>query len=357
MADAAPPADPGHPHPGRPDPTPPDDRLSVFRAPVVLVVLLAAAAALFAGSYCVAMANPTPHRLPVAVVGSSPRGPQLVDELEKRLDSALQVHVYPDDASAGQAVDEQRVFAVLRLRERSAVLGLVPAAGASTARVLAVAGPPAGQAAGLPVAVTDIRPLQSTDPQGLAVFYISLAAVIIGFVGAVQLSVHARALDPPERIAFTAAYAVLGGFAVAATVDWGLGVLDLPFAESWGILTLTMCTTGMVFTMFNTLIGRWAILPTWGLMVLLGNPSSGGAVSWPLLPQPLGLIGRWLPPGASVNAQHTAIYFRQDQYAFPYLVLLGWLALSTAVFWLWQDRHPGGRSAAAAATGTAPAGT
>lgn len=141
--------------------------------------------------------------------------------------------------------------------------------------------------------------------------------MIIGFVGAIQLSVHARALNPLERIAFTAAYALLGGFAIAAVVDWLLGALDLPFVESWLILAFTMFTSGMVFTMFNTLFGRWAMIPTWGLMVLLGNPSSGGAVSWPLLPSALGYIGRWLPPGASVNAQHTAVYFMRPPARVP----------------------------------------
>lgn len=199
------------------------------------------------------------------------------------------------------------------------------------------------KATGVPVLVTDIKPLQKGDPRGLAIFYVSLAAVIIGFVGAIQLSVHARGLDPAERIACIMANALLGGFAIAAVVDWLLGALDLPFVESWLILAFTMFTTGMVFTMFNSLIGRWALIPTWGLMVLLGNPSSGGAVSWPLLPSTLGHIGQWLPPGASVNAQHAAVYFRHYQHPFPFLVLAAWSLVSCAVFWLRRHQHPGGR--------------
>ncbi|SCD93053.1 hypothetical protein GA0115246_108134 [Streptomyces sp. SolWspMP-sol7th] len=160
---------------------------------------------------------------------------------------------------------------------------------------------------------------------------------------------HARGLDPLERIACTAVYALLGGFTIAAVVDWWLGALHLPFTQSWLILAFTMFTCGMVFTMFNTLVGRWAMLPTWGVMVLLGNPSSGGAVSWPLLPSVLGHIGQWLPPGASVNAQHTAVYFRGHQHLFPYLVLAAWALVSCAVFWIWRHRHPGGRTPKAAA--------
>ncbi|WP_256106465.1 ABC transporter permease [Streptomyces sp. ODS05-4] len=318
---------------------------SPFLPATVLVFILALAAALFAGSYTYTMANPTPRHIPTAVIGpaGSPAGKAFIGGMEKSLDASLEPRPYRDRAQALDAVNEQRVFAVLTVRADGVRFEVAGASGASVAQLLAESAVAVGRAVKVPVEVADLKPLQPGDPRGLALFYISLAAVIIGFVGAIQLSVHARPLNPAERIGFTVLYALLGGFAIAATVDWLLGALDLPFAESWIILALTMFTSGMVFSMFNTLIGRWAMLPTWGLMVLLGNPSSGGAVSWPLLPSVLGHIGQWLPPGASVNAQHTAVYFGGHQHLFPFAVLAGWALLSSAVFWFWRHRHPGGR--------------
>ncbi|WP_069886313.1 hypothetical protein [Streptomyces luteocolor] len=327
---------------------------SPFLPASVLVLILAAAAGLFAGSYTYSMANPTPHRIPTAVVGAhdTARGKAFLDGMEKALNASLEVHRYDSVAGARRDVEEQKVFAVLDAGSGDRVaLDVSGASGASVAQVLAETAPKVGAEVGVPVTVKDIKPLQAGDPRGLAIFYISLAAVIIGFVGAIQLSVHARGLNPAERIGFTALYALLGGFVIAAVVDWWLGAVDLPFVESWLILALTMFASGMVFTMFNTLFGRWAMIPTWGLMVLLGNPSSGGAVSWPLLPSVLGHIGRWLPPGASVNAQHTAVYFGAHQHVFPFLVLAAWALLSSATFWLWRHRHPGGRVSAPAHAG------
>ncbi|MFE7120014.1 ABC transporter permease [Streptomyces sp. NPDC057654] len=320
---------------------------SPFLPATVLLFILAAAAGLFAGSYTYTMANPTPHHIPTAVVGGkdTPRGKAFIGGMEKALNASLKLHDYSSYEEARRAVDEQQVFAVLNVDDGRVRLDVSGASGATVAQVLTQAGPKVGEAVGVPVTVKDVKPLQDGDPRGLALFYISLAAVIIGFVGAIQLSVHARGLNPAERIAFTAAYALLGAFAIAAVVDWLLGALDLPFVESWLILAFTMFTSGMVFTMFNTLIGRWAMIPTWGVMVLLGNPSSGGAVSWPLLPSVLGEIGRWLPPGASVNAQHTAVYFGRYQHAFPFVVLAVWAVVATTVFWIWRHRHPGGRPA------------
>ncbi|MCX5384428.1 ABC transporter permease [Streptomyces sp. NBC_00083] len=332
-----------------------DFRGSPFFPAVVLVFILSAAAGLFAGSYTYSMANPTPHHIPTALVAppGSVQAEKFVAGLDKALNTSLALHPYEDERAARQAMEEQTVFAIVDVRPDGVHMDVAGAAGASVAQVLTQAAPPVAKAIGVPVTITDVKPLQRGDPRGLALFYISLAAVVLGFVGSIQLSVHARTLNPLERIAFTVAYSLLGGFTIAAVVDWGLGAVRLPFIESWMILALTMFTSGMVFTMFNTLIGRWAMLPTWGLMVLLGNPSSGGAVSWPLLPSLLGHVGRWLPPGASVNAQHTAVYFADAQHAFPFLVLAAWSLLSCAVFWFWRHRHPGGRDRGAPAHGVA----
>ncbi|UQA94542.1 ABC-2 transporter permease [Streptomyces halobius] len=323
---------------------------SPFFPATVLVFILAAAAGLFAGSYTYAMADPTPRHLPTAVVGpeDSPQRQAFIQGMEKELNVALRPTEYATYGAAREAVEDQREFAILRARGQGVELEVAGASGASVAELLADAGEQAAKTTGVDVRIRDIKPLQDGDPRGLALFYVSLASVIVGFVGAIQLNVNAGSLNPAERIAFTVLYALLGGFAIAAVVDWWLGALRLPFIESWGILSLTMFSSGMVFSMFNVLMGRWAMIPTWGLMVLLGNPSSGGAVSWPLLPSVLGHIGRWLPPGAAVNAQHTAVYFGGHQHAFPFLVLAGWAALSCTVFWVWRHRHPGGRETARA---------
>ncbi|MEV6026570.1 ABC transporter permease [Streptomyces sp. NPDC052036] len=332
----------------------PADRWAAFRESpylpaTVLVLIVAAVAGLFAGSYTYAMANPTPHTVPIAAVGAwnQEQGRRFIAAMEKGLSTSLKVRGYDSYAAAKEAMEDQTVFAVLDVPSHgnAITLDVSGASGASVAQVLTATAVQVGESTGVTVTVHDIKPLQRGDPRGLAIFYISIAAVIIGFVGAIQLSVHARALDPWERIAFIFLYALLGGFTIAAVVDWLLGSLKMPFVESWSILTLTMFVSGTVFTMFNTLFGRWAMLPTWGLMVVVGNPSSGGAVSWPLLPSPLGTVGRWLPPGASVSAQHTAVYFAGHQHAFPFLVLAGWAVVSGTVFCVWRHRHPGGRPA------------
>ncbi|WP_239514367.1 ABC transporter permease [Streptosporangium sp. 'caverna'] len=320
-------------------------RHSPFFAATALVLILPIAAGSFAGFYTYAFADPTPRSVPVALVGArdTAHSEAFVAGMEKALGARLVVRRFDTYRQALTAVEEQQVFAVLDARPDGFELTVSGASGASVAQALTQAAPREAAGAGIAVSVRDAKPLQRGDPRGLALFYITLAAVIIGFAGANQLSVNATGLNAGERIAFTGAYALLGAFVVIAVVDWTLHAITLPFPRSWLILALTMFVSGMVFTMFNTLLGRWAIAPTWGLMVVLGSPSSGGFVSWPLLPSALGLLGQWLPPGASISAQHTAVYFPGHQHVMPYLVLGAWALLSCTVFLLWRHRHPAGR--------------
>jgi hypothetical protein len=315
-------------------------KLSRLFPAAVVSLLVATLAGLFVGAYSWAMANPVPHQIPIAVTGVSNNGERIVDALENALRTSLELHQYPTFAAAQSSVDEQRNFAILQLRPNDVEVDVASAAGASVARVLSQTAPQVGSALRIPVEVRDLKPLPVTDPQGIAIFYVSLGSIILGFVGAIQLGVHASALKPAERIAFTVGYALLGGLAICVMVDWVLGVLPLPFAQSWAICAFAMFTSGTIYTAFHTFLGRWAILPTWLLMVVLGNPSSGGAIAWPLLPPVLGFLGRFLPPGATVSAQRNAIYFQHHQHLQPYIVLAGWCLASTLAFVVWRERHP-----------------
>ncbi|GAA2758685.1 ABC transporter permease [Actinopolymorpha rutila] len=312
-----------------------------FLKATVLVVLISAGAGFFAWSYTYAFANPAPREVPVAVVGW--KGTQhraFVAGMDQVLDAALVARPAATYAQARAAIEQQRAFAIFDLRQaRRVTVDVSSASGASVAQLLQQAAPVVGKAVGVDVVVRDVKPNQPGDPRGLAIFYITLAAVIVGFVGAIQLNVHASSLGPGMRIGFTVGYALLGTFAVAAVVDWFLGALQLPFVTVWLTLALTMYVASMVFLMFQVLIGPWALVPTWAIIVLIGNPASGGVISWPLLPAFLRVVGPWLPSGAAIGAIHTEVYFPSYPHGLPFLVLAGWAAVSTCVFWVVRRRR------------------
>ena len=76
-----------------------------------------------------------------------------------------------------------------------------------------------------------------------------------------------------------AGLAAIGGLVLTLIVDRLIGALHGPFLELWAAVAAE------VAALFNSamlaLVGRWAIVPTRGLFIAIGNVSSGGAVAPP----------------------------------------------------------------------------
>jgi hypothetical protein len=276
----------------------------------------------FALSYTLALGRPLPRDVPVASVGPSAGGTSPAGALRGAATGGLDLVPYPSLPAARAAVAEQRVYAVVV--DQPPTLYVSSASGSSVARALeqlAQALPPSTG-----VRVVDLHPLPRSDPQGLTAFYVTIAATILGFVPVFQLRANAPGTGLRDWIVLLAVLALSAGLVLALVSDTVLGALDGAFAEIW----LLICAQTAIAALFNSLmlvvVGRWAILPTWAVFIVLGNSSSGGAVAAPLLPAFFAMAGRVLPTGATVSALHTAVYFRGHQHATPFLVLGSWLA-------------------------------
>jgi hypothetical protein len=300
---------------------------------VVIAVLAIVMGSLFVASYSLALGDPVPHHIDAALVGDPAARASTVDAVQRVAGDGLVFHDYSSVPAALHAVDEQGVYAALDLTSSTPTLYVASAAGASVARVLeevAVAGPA--------VRVVDTHPLGTHDPNGVEIFYLMLVATIVGFITVFQVSANAGPFSPRRWTAFVAGLAV-GASLVFTLVD-GLLLhrLSLPVLESWGILALHILAVASFCSLMVVLIGRWAIVPTWLLFVVLGNSSSGGAVAPPLLPAPFAFVSQWLPSGATVTSLRDAVYFPDYQHAGPIAVLAVWAAALFAAMVLVSHR-------------------
>jgi hypothetical protein len=207
---------------------------------------------------------------------------------------------------------------------------LSSASGASVAQVLDHAAARASQATGEPIPIVNLHPLPPGDPSGLVEFYATLVASIIGFVAMFQLRANVPGVSLGGWLALILVFAVIGGLVLAVVADPLINALPGPFPELWYALGAEIAVSALVCSAMIVLIDRWAIIPTWLLFVVLGNTSAGGAVAPPLLPPVYAFIGRFLPPGATVDIIRTATYFRSDQHATPFVVQVVWLVCALA---------------------------
>jgi hypothetical protein len=292
-----------------------------YRAAIVVITLALVMGAAFTLSYTIALGRPRPRDIPVAVVGGT--SAPVLEALQARTGGGLDLRSFPTLTAARAAVNDRRVYAVLETQRAPPRLYVSSASGASVARALEqlVQAPPRP----LNVSVADLHPLPPSDPQGLTAFYVTIAATLVGFVTVFQLRANASGIGLRPWLVLIAVLAVCGGAVLTFVADTLLGALKGPFAELWPILSAHIAIAALFNSAMLVLVGRWAIVPTWTLFIVLGNTSCGGAVAPPLLPAFLALVGRWLPHGATVSALNAAVYFPAHQHPEPFLVLAGWL--------------------------------
>jgi hypothetical protein len=297
----------------------------------VLAIFLAA---LFVTTYTLALGNPVPHGIPVAVVGDQAAHEAVVQAVAQ-VAGGPNFQTFETLPAALSAVDWQVTFAALDLTAEPPTLYVASAAGASVARALARVATSEPS-----VRIVDTHPLGANDPGGLDIFYLMLGTTILGFVTAFQVRANARPLTLHQWAVFVVAHALCGALVLTLVAGPLLRRLDLPVPEVWLILALQLFAAASFASLMIVLLGSWAIVPTWVFFVVLGNSSSGGAVAPPLLPGPFAFFSQWLPSGATVTALRNAVYFRDYQHLHPIAVLAAWaVILFIAMLAVSRRRH------------------
>ncbi len=295
---------------------------------VVIATITIVMGCLFILTYSLALGDPVPRGIDAAVVGNRAAHPRTVGAVEEVAEGKLKFSGYASVTAALHAIDEQHVYAALDLASTPATLYVASAAGASVARVLERV-----SAVDPALRVVDTHPLASSDPSGVDLFYRMLVATIVGFLTVFQVLAQAGRLAVRHHAAFVLGLAVAASLAltlVGSSIMHGVAASQ---PEEWGILALHLLAVSSFTSLMALLLGRWAILPTWLFFVILGNTSSGGAVSPPLLPPPFAFISQWLPSGATVTSLRDAVYFSDYQHVRPIAVLAVW-AMALFAAWL-----------------------
>jgi hypothetical protein len=140
-----------------------------------------------------------------------------------------------------------------------------------------------------------------------------------------QLRADAESLSLHAWLVCIVVLALVGGVVLALITDPLLKALRGPFPELCAALAAEAGAAALFNSAMLTLIGRWAIIPTWGLFIAIGNAASGGAVAPPLLPAFYRFVGRFLPNGATVETIRNAVYFTDHQHLEPILVEAAWI--------------------------------
>ncbi|RKR76315.1 DUF3533 domain-containing protein [Frondihabitans australicus] len=299
--------------------------------PVIVVTLVTGVVgSLFLASYSSALGEPIPRNVPIGVVGPTNLTQQVNDVVDAQDRTTYRVSRFDNEMTARGAIERQDVYGVLVARPDGRYTLLTSAAASLiVANMLDSLVPSLEAGVNGPVTVDDLHPLHAHDPEGLVIFYVALATIIVGTVSEMQTRTNAPKLTEAGFLAADVFRVAIVSLMLSVTVVIAGHFETTPLFALWGILALGMMAAGSTVTLFRLIVGgRWILIPTWLLFTIVSNPASGGAVAPQLLPPVYSAIGRFLPTGATVRAVRDVSYFPDAIHLEPFIVLSLWIVVT-----------------------------
>ncbi|MEV7069361.1 ABC transporter permease [Streptomyces sp. NPDC093990] len=289
---------------------------------VVVLVPLLAALALWAFAW--PAARTAPRDLPLGVAGPAAVTAQVEERLRQH-EGAFEIHRYADERAARAAIEDRTVYGAVVVTAGGPTLLTASAASPVVAQLLQQAVTERPAAGGGQARTVDVVPASASDPRGAALSSSVLPLALSGIVaGAVVTLLGLRGVRAVTALVLSAA--LVGAVAAALAHSW-LGALAGNWWAEAGTLALATLAVSAAVAGLAALAGPAGIGVVAFVVMFLGNPFSGASSAPQLLPEPVGAIGQWLPPGASATLLRSVSFFDGAAATGPALTLTWWAAL------------------------------
>ncbi|MDO5753941.1 ABC transporter permease [Arthrobacter sp.] len=283
-----------------------------------------------------AMFEPTPRDMPVAVVGATMEvGQEAVDKLDAGMQGLFELRAVDSEQEARTLVGDRTVSAALVLptAPNGAALLLTNEAASSSAQqlVTTIFGQvAAGQQMGLDT--ENVAPLPDSDSAGTVAMYMAMGWMMAGFMIIVVGANAAPASRPLRKLLpIVAAWSVFMSAVLYMIAGPMVRAIDGHFWALFGTGAVAIFAMAMFATVFERLIGMLSIIPVVAILMFLGVPSSGGALSVYMEPEIFRVLHDILPMPAAVEATRSILYFGGDVVGGALLNFAIWGAVSLAV--------------------------
>ncbi|MDX3578290.1 MULTISPECIES: DUF3533 domain-containing protein [unclassified Streptomyces] len=304
----------------------------------LLVVGVVALHLLFIASYVGALHDPKPKDVPFGVVAPGAAARQTVARLEKLPGSPLAPRTVTDAATARKQILDREIDGALIVSPSGATDTLLVATGGGKvlAATLVTLTTALEKSEARTLRTLDVAPADQEDANGLSSFYLAVGWCVGGYLCASIMVISSGAGSSTPRRAVIRLLAmvvvgIVGGLGGALIVGPILGALPGGLAAYWGLGALIIFAVGAATLAFQGVFGLAGVGLVILLVVILGNPSAGGALPPPLLPPFWRAIGPALPPGAGTWAARSIAYFQGNDMTSSLLVLSAWAVGGVAV--------------------------
>ncbi|MET4004966.1 hypothetical protein ABIB48_003716 [Arthrobacter sp. UYCu511] len=264
-----------------------------------------------------AMGEPTPRDMPVAIVGATAEASQeAVNQLDTNMAGLFDLRAVDSENEARALVHDRQVTAALVLpsaQDSSALLLTNEAAGSSAQQLVTTIFGQVAAGQDMTLNVENTAPLTDGDSAGTVPMYMAMGWMMAGFliivVGA-NAAPASRALR--KLIPIVAAWSVFMSAVLYLIAGPMVGAIHGHFWPLFGIGIVAIFAMAMVAAVFERLIGMLSILPVVAILMFVGIPASGGALSIYMQPEIFRTLHDILPMPAAVEAVRSVMYFGGD---------------------------------------------
>ena len=298
------------------------------RPPLVAVItLLTALLTVLLIAFAWPSARSEPRDVPLAVAGPGPAVEQVKAGLDQAMPGGFDITAVPDRAAAVQLIEDRDAYGAIVLDSAQPEVLTASAGGPVVAQLLTQLSTRLSPQS--PTKVTDIVPLPKDDPRGAGLAAGALPLVLGGIIAAGALTQLVK--SGSKRMVGAVAFAITGGLALAAVLQYWLGSLEGSYLGNSGVIAMSIAAISLTLLGLEWLLGTAGLALGGAVMMLLGNPMSGMTSAPEMLPSGWGALGQLLPPGAAGTALRSVSFFDGAGAGRPLVVLTCWLLAGFAL--------------------------
>ena len=278
-----------------------------YRALAGFIVASGAFVAIFVALTLSAFHRPTPHDLPVGIVGPAAVTDQVEHALDAAVPGAFRFRSYPSAASATTGIAHREVDGALVVSGANLRLLVTPAGGTAPAQALSGAFTAVAARSGRQLVVSDVVVPGANDSEALSSWFVVLSVLIPSLAAGSASALAFRRAPRAWAVAAPVAAAVVAGLVAAAIAD---GIAGLGhYAAIAGIIalfSLAVAAPTAVLARIRPPLVALAVL----IFIVAGIPVSGGPANLAsFTPGFLRVFSPVLPLGVAASTIRNVVYF------------------------------------------------
>ncbi len=278
----------------------------------------------------------------IGIVGSPSAIEQASGAIDRAMPGAFHLERYAAEPDARAALMDADVHGVLVVGARSDTALVAGSFGFAPTEAITAAAQAASRASHRSLVVDDLTPLPQRDSRGLSSFFTVFGTLVPSLVFGVLLTLLGGRLQARARWPALVLFALCAGLVAAVAVDavagalrghfWAVaGALRGHFWAVAGVAALLALAVAAVVHGLGRIAGIAGVASAAVVLILLGQSSSGGALTFELEPGFYGAVSQLLPQGAAISAMRNSVYFHGAHTLVPLLVLSAWAAAGVAL--------------------------